>query len=38
MRKKYCLTLDLKEEDELLKAYDDLNEKVWPEIIHSVVL
>ena len=34
--KKYCLTLDLKEDAALIAAYEDHHQKVWPEIIQSI--
>ena len=34
--KRYCLTLDLKNEDELIREYEDHHKKVWPEILESI--
>lgn len=34
--KRYCLALDLKEEESAIKAYDDYHKKVWPEIKESL--
>lgn len=34
--KRYCLALDLKEDDTLIKEYEAYHEKVWPEIIESI--
>jgi L-rhamnose mutarotase len=33
---KYCFTLDLKKDPELIKAYDAWHKQVWPEIIASI--
>lgn len=33
---KYCFTLDLKDDPELIKAYDEWHRQVWPEIIASI--
>jgi L-rhamnose mutarotase len=33
---KYCFTLDLKKDPELIKAYDAWHKQVWPEIITSI--
>ena len=34
--KRYSLTLDLKNDPELIKQYEDLHKEVWPEIIKSI--
>jgi L-rhamnose mutarotase len=34
--KRYCLALDLKEDENKIKAYDDYHKKVWPEIKDSL--
>lgn len=34
--KKYCLTLDLKNDPQLIEEYKAHHEKVWPEIIESI--
>lgn len=34
--KKYCLALDLKEDDKLIAAYEDYHKKVWPEVKQSL--
>lgn len=34
--KKYCLTVDLKDDAALIAAYDEHHKKVWPEILHSI--
>ncbi len=36
MSKKYCLALDLKDEAELIAAYEEHHKNVWPEIIASI--
>jgi L-rhamnose mutarotase len=36
MRNRYCLALDLKNDPELIAAYDAWHQKVWPEIIDSI--
>lgn len=33
---KYCLTLDLKEDGNLIAEYERYHQKVWPEIIDSI--
>ena len=33
---RYCLALDLQDDPELIKGYDDWHQKVWPEIIDSI--
>lgn len=34
--KRYCLTLDLIPDPELIGAYEAMHQKVWPEIIASI--
>jgi L-rhamnose mutarotase len=34
--KRYCFTLDLYNDPELIKGYEDWHQKVWPEIIESI--
>ncbi len=34
--KKYCLALDLKDDQELIKQYEEHHKNVWPEIIKSI--
>jgi L-rhamnose mutarotase len=34
--KRYCLTLDLKNDPELIRKYEEHHRKVWPEIIQSI--
>ena len=34
--KRYCLTLDLKNDPELIREYEAHHKKVWPEIIASI--
>lgn len=34
--KRYCLTLDLKEDQQLIAEYDEYHRAVWPEIIASI--
>jgi L-rhamnose mutarotase len=34
--KKYCLTVDLKDDRELIAAYEEHHKQVWPEIIESI--
>ena len=34
--KRYCLTLDLKDDPELIRQYQEHHKKVWPEIINSI--
>ncbi len=33
---KYCFALDLKDDPELIQAYDEWHQQVWPEIITSI--
>ncbi len=34
--KRYCLTLDLKNDPALIKEYEEHHKKAWPEIIQSI--
>ena len=34
--KRYCLTLDLKDDEQLIKKYEAYHQAVWPEIVHSI--
>jgi L-rhamnose mutarotase len=34
--KRYCLTLDLINDDQLIAAYDAHHRKVWPEVLASI--
>jgi L-rhamnose mutarotase len=34
--KRYCLTLDLKEDLALIAEYEKYHQEVWPEIIKSI--
>lgn len=34
--KRYCFTLDLKDDQLLIKQYEEYHKKVWPEIIESI--
>ena len=34
--KRYCLALDLKDDDDLIKAYEKHQKNVWPEILQSI--
>jgi len=34
--KRYCLTLDLKDDPEKIKEYEEHHKRVWPEIIRSI--
>jgi L-rhamnose mutarotase len=36
MTRRYCLTLDLKDEPELIAEYRRYHESVWPEITRSI--
>jgi L-rhamnose mutarotase len=36
MTKRYCLTLDLKNDPELIAEYKGHHEKIWPEITKSI--
>ncbi len=35
--KRHCLTLDLKDNEESIKAYDAWHSKVWPHVIHNII-
>lgn len=34
--KRYCLTLDLKEDPQLIAAYERHHREVWPEVLESI--
>jgi L-rhamnose mutarotase len=34
--KRYCLALDLKDDEDLIKEYEEYHKKVWPEILQSI--
>ena len=34
--KRYCLTLDLKDDPELIRQYEAHHQKIWPEITASI--
>lgn len=34
--KRYCLTLDLKDDEALIQAYEAHHKKVWPEVLLSI--
>lgn len=36
MSRRFCLTLDLKDDPKLIAQYKRYHEKVWPEIIESI--
>jgi L-rhamnose mutarotase len=36
MTRRYCLTLDLKDDPSLIAAYKRHHEKIWPEITRSI--
>ncbi|MGC2465982.1 MAG: L-rhamnose mutarotase [Candidatus Acidiferrum sp.] len=36
MKRRYCLTLDLKEDPKLIAEYKRYHEKIWPEITKSI--
>ena len=36
MNRRYCLTLDLKDDPELIAEYKCYHEKIWPEITRSI--
>ena len=36
MTKRYCLTLDLKDDTKLIAEYKRYHEKIWPEITKSI--
>jgi len=35
--KRYCLALDLKDDDALIKEYEQHHKEVWPEILQSIM-
>lgn len=36
MSRRYCLTLDLKDDPQLIAEYDRYHQKIWPEIANSI--
>ena len=34
--KRYCLAVDLKDDPQLIKEYEQHHRAVWPEILHSI--
>jgi L-rhamnose mutarotase len=34
--KRYCLTLDLKDDETLIREYETYHQNVWPEILRSI--
>jgi L-rhamnose mutarotase len=36
MKRRFCLTLDLKNDPQLIAEYKRYHEKIWPEITHSI--
>jgi L-rhamnose mutarotase len=34
--KRYCLAVDLKNDPQLIREYEQHHEAVWPEILHSI--
>ncbi len=34
--KRHCLALDLKDDRELIKSYEEYHKNVWPEILQSI--
>jgi L-rhamnose mutarotase len=36
MHRRFCLTLDLKDDPQLISEYKRYHERVWPEIIESI--
>ncbi|KUG11124.1 L-fucose mutarotase [Elizabethkingia sp. HvH-WGS333] len=34
--RKYALALDLKDDDELIRQYEEYHKRVWPEILESI--
>ena len=36
MTRRYCLTLDLKDDQELIAEYKRCHEKIWPQITESI--
>ena len=35
-QKRYCLTLDLKDDEDLIAEYEEHHRAVWPEILQSI--
>ncbi|MEO5564198.1 MAG: L-rhamnose mutarotase [Chitinophagaceae bacterium] len=36
MTKRYCLAVDLKDDEKLIKEYEEYHQKIWPEIEKSI--
>lgn len=36
MAKRYCLLLDLIEDEEAIREYEEYHQKAWPEVIRSI--
>src|ERR1700724_2694732 len=36
MKRRFCLTLDLKDDPKLIAEYKQYHEKIWPEITRSI--
>lgn len=36
MNKRYCLTLDLIPDEQLIAEYEEMHRRVWPEILESI--
>jgi L-rhamnose mutarotase len=36
MNRRFCLTLDLKDDPNLIEEYKRYHQKIWPEIAHSI--
>lgn len=36
--RRYCLTLDLKDDDKLIAEYEQWHKKVWPEVTHNILI
>lgn len=34
--KRFCLALDLRDDDSLIKEYEEYHQQVWPEILKSI--
>ena len=34
--KRHCLALDLKDDDELIRQYEEHHKEVWPEVLQSI--
>ena len=34
--RKYCLSLDLKDDPQLIEEYDNYHKSVWPEVVESI--